>query len=320
LQQNDYFIGIDWGGTRIKWGAVTTDGEFLYKDTYDYSRFSDIDTNLSILLDSISEYVNKQTTGPVGIGLSLTSVVEPDFGVVYLPGKVSGLAGFPMVEKIKDKFNCQVKADNDGRCAMLSERHFGLAKNIDWAVTLTIGTGIGSGVLLDGQILRNPHLQFGTQLGHLMMLGNTDQQCLTGFKGTGEMACSSTSLVLDVRAGLERGNISTLSQIYADSSKNITFKKIIEDGVKQGDEFCTDAFNKWVARLSYLIVNAIHAYGPECVILSGGATLAHELFLETVQQQVDNNIFIYPPKESIPIRISNVQEHSGVLGAICLFR
>lgn len=315
-----YYIGIDWGGTRVKWGAVAENGDFLHKDTYNYSCYSDINSNLNLLLDNISDYINNQETRPLGIGISLTSVVDPAFGVVYLPGKINGLAQFPIVDKVKQNFHCPVKADNDGRCALLSERYFGQAQDIDWAVTLTIGTGIGSGVLLNGQILRNPHLQFGTQMGHLMMFGNTDQKCLTGFNGTGEMTCSSTALVLDVRSGLERGIPSVLSKKYAVDSKAITFKTIIEDGVRIGDEFCVDLFDKWIHRLSFLVVNAIHAYGPQRVILSGGATLASDLFLEKLQNLVDQKIFIYPPDTSIPIVVSDCQEHSGVLGSICLFK
>ncbi|MFB2866373.1 ROK family protein [Aeromonas sp. MdU4] len=320
MKSQGYYIGIDWGGTRIKWGAVTESGEFLHKDTYNYSCHSDINCNVNIILDNICDYINNQKTMPLGIGISLTSIVDPFFGVVYLPGKINGLAQFPIVDKVKQKFHCPVKADNDGRCALLSERYFGKAQDIDWAVTLTIGTGIGSGVLLDGQVLRNPHLQFGTQMGHLMIFGNTDQTCLTGFNGTGEMTCSSTALVIDVRSGLERGIPSILSPRYAMDVREITFKTIIEEGVRKGDKFCVDLFDKWIKRLSFLIVNAIHAYGPQRVILSGGATLASDLFLERLQTLVDQKTFIYPPGTSIPIVVSDCQEHNGVLGSICLFK
>jgi glucokinase len=107
-----------------------------------------------------------------------------------------------------------VWADNDGRVAMYAEKHVGLARGVRWAALLTIGTGVGSGVMLDGMILRDPHLQFGTQAGHLVIDLSHDQLCLTGARGTGEMLCSATALVLATRSGLQRGIPSVLTERY----------------------------------------------------------------------------------------------------------
>ncbi|MFB2832331.1 ROK family protein [Aeromonas jandaei] len=313
-----YVIGIDWGGTRIKWGGVDDSGKFLYKNCLDYNSQDEIEININRLIEQINAYINSTGNKPYGFGLSLTSIVDPKFGVVYLPGKVKGLAGYPIVDRFHSTFQCPVVADNDGRAALLAEYHYGLARDVNWAVVLTIGTGIGSGVLIDGKVLRNPNFQFGCQFGHLMMFGWSDEACLTGYRGTGEMNCSATALVNCVRNSLERGIPSRLSDKYHKNPNLITFKSIINDGVRVGDELCIQAFEAWRDKLSFLIVNAIHAYGPQRVILSGGATLAADLFLDYVQKKVDSLVFIYPQKTSIPIFISNMQEHSGVLGATCL--
>ncbi|MFB2832764.1 ROK family protein [Aeromonas jandaei] len=318
--EGKYVIGIDWGGTRIKWGAVDQSGKFLCQNCFDYNSQDDIEQNVNGLIEQINAYVSSAGMKLYGIGLSLTSIVDPKFGVVYLPGKVKGLAGYPIVDKFHSTFQCPVVADNDGRAALLAEYHYGLAKDVDWAVVLTIGTGIGSGVLIDGKVLRNPNLQFGCQLGHLMMFGWSDEVCLTGYRGTGEMNCSAIALVNYVRNSLERGIPSVLSDLYQEKPKSITFKKIIDDGVRLGDELCVQAFEAWRDRLSFLIVNAIHAYGPQRVILSGGATLAADLFLNYVQKKVDSLVFIYPKETSVPILVSKMQEHAGVLGATCLIK
>lgn len=86
-----------------------------------------------------------------------------------LPGKLDGLEGYPLVPKLEKAVGIPVVAENDGRVSMVAEKHYGLARRKKWAVSLTLGTGVGSGVMLDGQILRDPHLQFGTQMGHIVI-------------------------------------------------------------------------------------------------------------------------------------------------------
>ena len=315
-----YYIGIDWGGTRIKLGAVAEDATFLAQDVLDTPHGVAVDQVVDDLIERTALLIESQARQPLGIGLGLTGPVDPNLGVVLLPGKIRGLEKYPIVPRFRERFGLPVRAQNDGALSMYAEKYAGQAKDVSWAVTVTLGTGVGSGVMLDGRVLEDPNFMFGSQLGHLVINAAHDQLCLTGARGTGEMLCSATALALAVRSGLQRGIPSTLTDRYLQDPQTVDFRAVVEQGVAQGDKLCLDEMNRWARNLGWLLVNAVHAYSPEIIILSGGATLAAEYFLDDVQRHVDQHIFRYPPGRGVPIAVSNIAEHAGVLGAAMMMK
>lgn len=314
---NKYILAFDVGGTRLKVGIVDLNGNLL--DSFLVP--SRANEGAPVLLKTIIDYIHhaqKSYEGElIGIGLSLSGVVDQQKGVVLLPGKFKALEDFEIIAAIKNEFDLPVFADNDGRLAAYAEKYFGVAKNVDWAVVLTIGTGIGSGVIIDGKILTNKFLQFGIQIGHLIMNSSSELLCLTGNYGTGEAICSATALTLQVRGAIQRGLPSMLSDEYFEVPFNIDFKRIAE-ACREGDELCLREMKIWRENLAILIINAVHSYSPEKIILGGGATLAADLFLSEVKRIVNEKCFRYPVKETIKIEISNIQEYASVLGAAAI--
>jgi glucokinase len=207
-----------------------------------------------------------------------------------------------------------VIAENDGRISILAEAHYGLARGRRWAVTITLGTGVGSGVMLDGQILRDPHLQFGSQVSHLVMDPHCGRRCITGARGTADTLCSATELAMMARDELQRGLPSVLTEAYLADPRGIDFKAVI-DGVQQNDPLCRDVLDRWTLNLGWFLVSVVHLFAPEIVILSGGATNAARHFLAPVQDHVNRHIFRYPSGEPVPIVVSQLSDHAGVLGA-----
>ncbi len=314
-----YIISFDAGGTRLKVGVADAECKLIKT----FHTPSNANKGADVLFETIVATVKKlkQEFGEdlMGIGLSLSGVINPNKGVVLLPGKFKGLEGYPIVEQLKSTFAVPVVADNDGRLAIYAEKYFGLAKDADWAIALTIGTGVGSGVIVNGKILSNRFFQFGTQIGHLVMDARSNKFCLTGNYGTGETLCSATALVLQVRGSLQRGIPSLLTDAYFLNPADVDFEKII-DACRKGDALCIRELDNWCDYLTIMIVNAVHAYSPELIILSGGATLAADLFLEKIQQKVNKQVFRYPVNEPVPILISNMQEYACVLGAAALLK
>lgn len=315
----DYFLAVDWGGTRIKLGAVSPDGRIISREIIETPMVENIEPTYLELVSRLKAIVNQLGT-PLGIGLGLTGPTNPDLGTVLLPGKIRGLEGFPVVPRLRKEFGVMAWATNDGIAAMYAEKHLGLAQKVGWATLLTIGTGVGSGVMLDGKILNDPHFMFGSQAGHLVIDISNDQLCLTGARGTGEMLCSATALALGVRSGLQRGIPSTLTDQYWRDPHSITFQAIIEEGVAKNDRLCLDELRGWSTRLGWLLVNIVHAYSPEIIILAGGAMTAHRYFLENVRDHVSRHIFRYPPGQPMPILVSELGDYIGVLGGAMMVK
>lgn len=312
----DYALGFDVGGTRLKSGAVTRDGRLLAQGIAS----SDAHLGPAALLHRLAEEANavarQLRAAPRAIGIGLPGAVRPDRGIVLLPGRLKGLENFPLVPKLRDATKLPVVADNDARLAMVAEWKFGLARGKSWALSITLGTGVGSGVLLDGRILRDPHLQFGTQMSHVTVQAG-GRLCLTGNRGTAEMLCSATALAMQVRDGLQRGIPSVLSDRYVEDPGSIDFAAVME-GVRRRDRLCRDELAVWTANLGWFLVSAIHVYAPEVVILSGGATHGAKHFLKDLRAHVRRHVYRWPAGEAVPILISKMQDHAGVLGAAAL--
>jgi len=309
----NYIISFDVGGTRLKTGILTVDGQLIESSAIIRSA----NEGAEVLYTQLSGFIKqtiKQRGKPIGIGLSLSGGVDPELGVVLLPGKYKGLEGHLIVPKLREQFNLPVFANNDGRLAMYASRYYGKAKDVDWAVVLTIGTGIGSGVLINGEIFEDSHLQFGTQIGHVIIDKSSDNLCLTGNFGTGESMCSATALAIQVRNAIQRGLPSILSDTYFENPFRIDFKAIIT-ACKKGDTLCLNELNTWTNNLAILLINTVHVYAPKRIILSGGATLASDMFLDKLKEIVNKQVFYYSKGNPIEIVIEDDQEYTGVKGA-----
>ncbi len=311
-----YVIGFDVGGSRIKSGAVTLDGEPSELGTRPSGYALAPEELLRALQDEVDRIARKRGCRPRAIGLGFAGAVDPDLGCVLLPGKLQ-IEGFPIVPRLREATGVPVVADNDGRLSIMAESRYGLAKDQAWAVAITLGTGVGSGVMLDGRILRDPHLMFGTQASHIVQEAASGRLDITRARGTANLLCSATTLAMMVRDGLQRGLPSVLNDAYFRDPHSIDFKAVIR-AVEEGDALCRDALDRWTVNLAWFLVSVVHMYAPEIIILGGGAAGAAGHFLDAVQAHVDTHTFRYPRGSSVPIVCSELGAHAGVLGAAAL--
>jgi glucokinase len=313
----DYVVGFDVGGTRLKAGAVTRSGRWRARRVAPSEAHRGPRFLLARLAAEVRAISRRLGAPPRAVGLALPGAIRPDRGIVLLPGRLRGLEGFPLVPALRRALGVPVVADNDARLAMLAEWKYGHARGHRWALAITIGTGVGSGVLLDGRILRDPHLQFGTQMSHVTIQADGGRRCLTGSRGTAEMLCSATALAQQVRDGLARGIPSRLSDLYRRDPHAIDFEAVLRAAAR-GDALCRDELAVWTTRLGWFLVSAIHVYAPEVVILGGGAARGARAFIGPLRAHVRRHVYRWPPGEPVPLRISRLPDHAGVLGAAAL--
>lgn len=310
----EYVLGFDVGGTRLKAGAVSRKGKLLAQQIIPTGALAG-PRPLLLSIVGLARSIEKTMGSPaMSVGLGLPGAIDPERGIVLLPGRLKGLERFPLVPKLKQAFGVPVIADNDARLAMIAEKEYGRARGKAWALTITIGTGVGSGVLIDGRILRDPHLQFGTQASHIVMQAQGGRLCFTGARGTAEMLCSAVALAQQVRDGLARGIPSVLSARHAADPASIDFAAVI-DGAARKDRLCVDELGVWTTNLGWFLVSAAHAYAPEVVILTGGGAHGAKHFLRPLRRHVNRHLYRWPVGEPLPIVVSNMIDHAGVLGA-----
>ena len=310
---NDHVLGFDVGGTRLKSGVVDRRGRLLAEGIAP----SEAERGPEALLRRLVAETKRRGRRARAIGIGFPGAVDPAKGVVLLPGRLAGLEGFPLVPRLAAATGLPVYADNDARLAMLAEATWGLARGKRWAVTFTLGTGVGSCPLIDGRILRDPHLQFGTQMSHIVMQARDGRLCFTGARGTAEMLCSATALASQVRDGLARGIPSILSKRWHRNPHDIDAQAVME-AVAKRDRLAVDELGVWTENLGWFLVSAIHAYAPQVVILAGGATHGARHFLPALRRQVKSHLFRWPKRSAPAIVISKMQDHAGVIGAAAL--
>jgi glucokinase len=175
---------------------------------------------------------------------------------------------------------------------------------------LTLGTGIGSGVVLDGRLLTDRHFQRGTQCGHLV-IDVDGPRCLTGAHGTGESLASITALVQEVRAHVARG----LPTVFGDIGPDALEFPAIVAAVRRRDPVVTEIFERWLDRFATVILNAFYAYTPDLVLLAGGPVRAGPVFLKKLAARVNAVAFRVPVGRTIPIKVARLGEDAGWIGA-----
>lgn len=299
------WIGLDIGGTRLKGGLLDASGRVVAFDVepthpdQDRREFEgQLDRLIRRLCDASPDDLR-------GIGAAITGPVDPRVGCVYLPGKIRGLAGHRTVPYLRRRWRVPALADNDGRLACLAEWRAGAGRGVDNLVLLTMGTGIGSGVVLDGRLLTDRHFQRGTQCGHLV-IDLHGPLCLTGARGTGESLASVTALVHEVRAHVARG-------LPAQLPAEIDFPAIVA-AVQRRDPVVVGIFERWLDRFSAVLLNAFYAYTPDLILLAGGPVKAAPVFLHALERRLHAAAFRAPPGYRIPIRTARLGENAGWIG------
>lgn len=311
-----YWLGFDIGGTRLKSGVVRADGTV---EQATMVRTANLD------FPAVFEAIRSATRTAVeasgrtslrGVGVALPGIVESTFGSRYLPGKVLGIEGFPLRRSLEDEFAVPVRCINDGAAATLAEWRFGAAQGVDNVVGLTLGTGVGSGVVVNGRPFETANLGNGISVGHFT-IDTGGNLCLCGNRGCAETLVSAAAVAGRLREALTRHVPSSLAEQFSQDPASITFESLIA-GLDVGDRLCREILVRFVRDLGATIVTAIHAYNPSVVVLAGGPLDQAHHFLPDVQAYVDRYAFIVPKGRQVEIRRARLGNHAGVVGAVAL--
>lgn len=311
-----YWLGFDIGGTRLKTGVVHLDGSVERSAVMDTSL---LDFAAVLELIRARAQADRHALGARllrGIGVALPGIVEESFGSRYLPGKVRGIEDFPLRDTLEREFEVPVRCVNDGEAATLAEWRFGAASGFADVVGVTLGTGVGSGVVVAGRPFATGHIGNGISLGHFTIQAG-GRLCLCGNRGCAETLVSANAVAGRLREALNRRVPSLLGEQFARDPASITFQSLVE-GVHARDALCLEVIEEFRRDLGATIVTAIHAYNPSVVVLAGGPLAAADLFMPQVQAYVDRHAFIYPKGRVVELRRAQLESHAGVLGAVAL--
>ena len=310
-----YVIGIDMGGTNTAFGIVDARGTVIASSSIKTGKHSKIEDYIQELYDELTRIiVANDAQGKInGIGIGapnanyFTGVIEDG---VNLPWPTP----IPLAELISEKFGIPCLITNDANAAAIGEMTYGAARGLKDFIMITLGTGVGSGIVVNGQMVYG-HDGFAGELGHVIMKRNNGRMCGCGRTGCLEAYCSATGVARTAREFLEIRNEESLLRDYDIDS--ITSKDVYDCAVK-GDKLAIDIFNYTGTILGEALADFVTFSSPQAFVIFGGLTKSGDYIMNPIREAFDKNVMkVF--KGKVKILISELKESdAAVLGASAL--
>ncbi|HUX56839.1 MAG TPA: ROK family protein [Bacteroidales bacterium] len=305
--------GIDIGGTNTVFGLVDKSGNILAQGNLKTTDYPEIKNFVSVVTVSINKLIEEKTDLElIGIGIGAPNA-NYHKGTIELAPNLAWKGIVPLAEYMKEKFDVPIAVTNDANAAAIGEMIFGGAKKMKNFIILTLGTGLGSGIVINGEVVYG-HTGHAGELGHTIIVpGGRDCGC--GRQGCYETYASASGLVRTVLYMLsEMRDESPLRDI---KPSDLT-SKIIGETASKGDNIAVEALDYTAEYLALGIINAIGFSSPEAIFLFGGLAQAGEMLFTPLRKYIDENIQpIF--KGTVKVLPSGVSEsNAAVLGAAAL--
>jgi glucokinase len=305
-------LGIDLGGTRIKIGVVDEQGGLSnmrkFATRVDLGREALTRRIIRLIQKSLSDDPDLRNP-PAGIGLGAAGMIDVREGLVLLSPNFPDWHQVPLARLISEQTGLPTFLDNDANASTYGEKWIGAGKDMDNFACLTLGTGVGSGLILGGRLWYGSQGS-GPEIGH-MTIHPRGRRCLCGNRGCLETLASAGWLV---KRASKKGRAESLSlKPPLEDRAPLSSKDLYREALR-GDPFCRVLFENLGEALGIAIANLIHILSLEGVVLGGGLSRAATIFLPSLEKEFKKRLTLVPP-EKIKIRVSRLQEKSGVLGA-----
>jgi len=301
-------IGIDVGGTMIKGGLFDDHGSLIKKETIptgsndDQERFIDAIRSLAVLLQS--------DTPAAGLGMGIAGVIDCERTMLVESPNLPCLNNFPAKQMLEHRLNIPVFLENDANVAALGELWAGSGRGESHFLLFTLGTGIGSGLILNGTLWGGEKGKAG-EFGHLVV-NPGGALCACGKRGCLEAHASGTAVVRMAREALAAGEKTSLQQ-SPDTQRAIT-PEVVYREAKKGDRVCTDIYHRAARYLAVGIANVNNLLDIHHFIVGGGVSKAFDLFADVLMKEIRDNVFSVS-RNSIRVVASRLGNDAGIYGA-----
>lgn len=313
--KNGRIVGIDLGGTNVRAVLADSTGGFLART----SIRTEADQGLEHVLNRIVQAVNAVLEGIdhghlVGIGLGAPGPLNPTTGIIYSPPNLPGWHEVPLRDILEQRIGLPVFLGNDANLAALGEYTFGAGKDYRYLVYMTVSTGIGGGVIEDGNILMGAKGSAG-ELGH-MTIDLHGPRCNCGNIGCLEILASGTAIRRRAIEMLESGRKSSLLAMAGGDIEKI-HAGLVAQAAEQGDEACRELIYLTGVYLGVGVTNILHLFNPEIVVIGGGVSQVGDMIFEPLKQIVEERA-MKAFREGVPIVPTELGDDIGLYGAVAV--
>lgn len=311
-------IGIDVGGTNVKIALVDDKGKIIYSNSVPTYAKMGYEYTVNNIKQAIKDLMKETNTTPKdieGIGFDFPGQVDCKTGVVKLAPNIPGWVNVPIAQMIEDEFHIPTRIDNDVRCAALGELKFGAGKGCENFICITVGTGIGSGLVINGKVVRGASNAAG-ELGHIKLQMNGGPICGCGDTGCLEAFASGPSIVAMAQDYIKGGKSTKFREMAAAEGGEIT-PYMVAKAAEEGDPVAKRIFEIVGEYIGIGLTSVINLLNPEKVIIGGGVAEAGDLLLDPIRRTIKERAMVVAGSavEIVPAELGN---SAGVIGASML--
>jgi len=307
-------IGIDLGGSAIRAGSVTKEGRLYHFRDFSIPEDRKKDLVLTSIIDLINDIITLEGgrgDKVIGIGIGSPGIIRIERGVIMRSPNFPGWKDVPLRSHIERAIHLPVVLDNDANAAAFGEKWKGAGQKVESLICMTLGTGIGGGIIIDGKVWHGA-LGMAGEIGHITV--NPDgRRCNCGNYGCLEAYSSASGMVKGAIAAIEEGKKTTLKRLSQGDNDRITGRMLYEAAVG-GDRLAIHIFKEAGRYLGIAMAGLIHILNPEMIVLTGGVTESWDLFMPVAMDEIKRRVY-RQTIEKTKIRRGRLPGTAGVIGA-----
>lgn len=310
------YIGIDLGGTNIAVGIVDKKGNILHKDsvsTRASRHYSEIIRDMAELSLKIVADAKVHIEDIESVGIGSPGTPDNDRGLLVYSNNIN-FYNAPIRQEMQRYINLPVYIDNDANCAALAEAIAGGAKDVNDSITITLGTGIGSGIIINKKIYSGFNFA-GGELGHTVIQIN-GEPCTCGRKGCWESYASATALIRQTKEAAKENPESLLYKMINGDMDKVGGKTAF-DAAKAGDPIGQKVVDNYISYLAIGITNVINIFQPEVLLIGGGICKEGDYLLNPLREQVAREVYSRDVAQT-QIKTAQLGNDAGIIGAAML--
>ena len=309
-------IGIDIGGMSIKGAAVDSNGRVYEKFSMPFIKGEPGEETIRKLAEIVKEYIaaNGLENKIAGIGIGSPGTLDIEHGIVNYANNL-GWNELHVADLMHEILPYPVRLTNDANAASLGEAKFGAGKSYKTIIMLTLGTGVGGGIIIDGKLFEGNEGK-GGELGHSVIVVD-GEQCTCGRKGCLETYASATALIRETKKAMQTNKRSLMWKISPDIG--LVDGKVPFEAAKKGDQIAIKVLDNYVKYLGEGILNFCNIFRPNVVVLSGGVANAGAYLFDRVNAYVKERHYGYKSTPEVKVVPAELGYDSGKIGAAALF-
>jgi glucokinase len=312
-----YYIGIDLGGTNIAVGITDEKGTVLCKGNISTGRerpYREIIKDMAQLTIQVMKDAGIEQKRVKSIGIGSPGTPDNTKGILVYANNLTSFVNVPLRTEMRKYIDLPVILDNDANCAALAESIAGAAKEVKNSVTITLGTGVGSGLVINGRVYSGFN-NSASEMGHMVIIAG-GEQCTCGRKGCWEAYASATALIEQTKKAVLKNPNSLINRFINGDMDRINAKTPF-DAARQGDVTGKKIVNQYIRYIAEGLINVINIFAPEIIVIGGGVSKEGEYLLKPLRKMIAKDVY-FKGEPATKLRTAQMGNDAGIVGAAML--